>query len=70
MYRDAEIILNKWGKFKDLKNNASPNNKICSYISYFMPVRMKLCQSKRLTLHKLITYILAPICNQNYYLYV
>ena len=29
-----------------LKNNATPNMKICSNISYLMPVWMKLCQSK------------------------
>ena len=45
--RDAEIFMNKQVKFKDSKNNASPKNKICSYISSFMPVRMKLCQSKQ-----------------------
>ena len=38
--------LNKQVKIKNLKNNASPKNKICSNISYFMQVRMKLCQSK------------------------
>ena len=34
--RDAEIFLNKQVKIKNLKNNASPKNKICSNISYFM----------------------------------
>ena len=34
--RDAEIFLNKQVKFKELKNNASPNNDICSNISYFI----------------------------------
>ena len=48
--RDAEIFLNKQVKIKNLKNNASPKNKICSNISYFMQVRMKLCQSKQVDL--------------------
>ena len=39
-FRDAGIFLNKQVKIKNLKNNASPNNKICSKISYFMPVRI------------------------------
>ena len=47
---DAEIFLNKQVKIKNLKNNASPKNKICSNISYFMQVRMKLCQSKQVDL--------------------
>ena len=46
-YRDVEIFLNKQVKIKNLKNNASPNNKICSNISYFMPVQLKLSQSKQ-----------------------
>ena len=45
--RDAGIFLNKQVKFKDLKNYASLNNKVCSNISWFMPVGMKLCQSKQ-----------------------
>ena len=45
--RDAEIFLNKQVKTKNLTNNASPNNIKCSNISHFMPVRMKLCQSKQ-----------------------
>ena len=45
--RDAEFFFSKQVKFKDLKNNASPNNEICSNISWFMPVRMKLSQSKQ-----------------------
>ena len=40
-------FFKKQVKIKDLKNNASPNNKICSNISYFMPVRKQLCQSKQ-----------------------
>ena len=32
-FRDAEIFLNKQVKFKDLKNNTSPDNEICSNIS-------------------------------------
>ena len=35
---------------KNLKNNASPKNTICRNISYFMEVRMKLCQSKQVDL--------------------
>ena len=49
----AEMLksfLNKQVKFKNLKNNATPKNKICSNISYFMQVRMKLCQSKQVDL--------------------
>ena len=34
-------------KIMNLTNNASPHNEICTYISYFMPVQMKLCQSKQ-----------------------
>ena len=45
--RDAEILLNKQVKFKNLKINASPDNEICSNILYFMPVRRILCQSKQ-----------------------
>ena len=45
--RDAEIFLDKQVKLKDVKNNARPNNKICSNISWFMQFRMKLCQSKQ-----------------------
>ena len=37
------------GQIKNLKNNASPNTKIGSNISYFMRFRMKLCQSNMLT---------------------
>ena len=48
--RDAEIFLDKQVKIKNLKNNASPKNKICSNISYFMQVQMKLCQSKQVDL--------------------
>ena len=46
---DAEIFLNKQVmiKIRNLINNASPNNEICINISYFLPVWMKLCQSKQ-----------------------
>ena len=43
-------FYNKQVKIKNLKNDASPKNKICSNISYFMQVRMKLCQSKQVDL--------------------
>ena len=71
--RDAEIFLNKQVKFKDLKNYASPNNKVCSNISWFMPVGMKLCQSKQADLlfsasvHLSVHYSV-PITNKVQYL--
>ena len=40
-------FLNMQVKIKNLKNDAGPNNKICSNISDFMRVQMKLCQSKQ-----------------------
>ena len=45
--RDAEIFLNKQVKIKNLKNNARPNNKVYSNISYFMPVRKKNYASQK-----------------------
>ena len=48
--KDAEIFLNKQVKIKNLKNNARQKNKIRNNISYFMQVRMKLCQSKQVDL--------------------
>ena len=45
--RDAEIFLNKQVQITNFTNNASPNNEICTNISNFMPVQMKLCQSKQ-----------------------
>ena len=49
----AEMLksfYNKQVQIKNLKNDASPKYKICSNISYFMQVRMKLCQSKQVDL--------------------
>ena len=71
--RDAEIFLNKQVKFKDLKNYASLNNKVCSNISWFMPVGMKLCQSKQADLLfsasvRLSVHYSVPITNKVQYL--
>ena len=44
---DAEIFLNNQVKITNFTNNASPNNEICTFISNFMPVWMKLCQLKQ-----------------------
>ena len=46
-FRDAEIFLNKQVKITHSTNNASPDNKIYTNISYFLPVWKKLCQSKQ-----------------------
>ena len=40
-YKDAEIFFEQAGQNQGFDNNASPNNKICINISYFMPVQMK-----------------------------
>ena len=43
--KDTEILLNKQVKITNFTNNASPNNEICTNISNFKPVWMKICQS-------------------------
>ena len=58
MYRGAEIFLNKRVIFKGFKNNASPNNKICFNVSYFMPVQMKLASQNSYFQHHCFIIIL------------
>ena len=68
--RDTEIFLNKQVKIKNLKNNASPKNKICSNISYFyaspneiMPVKTGRPAIFRVT----VTYFNPQKCCPHFY---